>query len=59
MMASYKDIAERYPIVSIKDPFDQDHWDAYTERVAEMDTERGLLRWADGKDGREERGIGK
>ena len=25
----------RYPLVSIEDPFDQDHWDAYTEIVKE------------------------
>eukprot|EP00931_Biecheleriopsis_adriatica_P080043 TRINITY_DN533_c0_g1_i1.p1 TRINITY_DN533_c0_g1~~TRINITY_DN533_c0_g1_i1.p1 ORF type:complete len:501 (+),score=141.49 TRINITY_DN533_c0_g1_i1:51-1553(+) len=36
LMAFYKDIASRYPIVSIEDPFDQDHWDAYTEMVQEM-----------------------
>jgi len=33
MMAFYKDICERYPIVSIEDPFDQDDWEAYTEMV--------------------------
>jgi len=36
LMDFYKDIVARYPIVSIEDPFDQDHWDAYTEMVAEM-----------------------
>jgi len=36
MMEFYKGIVEKYPIVSIEDPFDQDHWDAYTELVAEM-----------------------
>lgn len=38
LMAFYSDIASRYPIVSIEDPFDQDHWDAYTEMVQEMGT---------------------
>mmetsp|Transcript_89452 Transcript_89452/g.253428 ORF Transcript_89452/g.253428 Transcript_89452/m.253428 type:complete len:511 (+) Transcript_89452:361-1893(+) len=36
MMAFYQDIVDRYPIVSIEDPFDQDHWDAYTEMVEQM-----------------------
>jgi len=36
MMEWYKGIVSKYPIVSIEDPFDQDHWDAYTEMVAEM-----------------------
>jgi len=36
MMEFYKDIATRYPIVSIEDPFDQDHWEAYTEMVQRM-----------------------
>merc|ERR1711988_14589 len=33
MIDFYEDITSRYPIVSIEDPFDQDHWDAYTEMV--------------------------
>eukprot|EP00933_Yihiella_yeosuensis_P047884 TRINITY_DN4386_c0_g2_i1.p1 TRINITY_DN4386_c0_g2~~TRINITY_DN4386_c0_g2_i1.p1 ORF type:complete len:526 (+),score=151.32 TRINITY_DN4386_c0_g2_i1:67-1578(+) len=36
LMAFYNDIVSRYPIVSIEDPFDQDHWDAYTEMVEQM-----------------------
>lgn len=36
MMDFYKEICSKYPIVSIEDPFDQDHWDAYREMVAEM-----------------------
>jgi len=36
MMAFYKDIVAKYPIVSIEDPFDQDHWSAYTEIVSTM-----------------------
>jgi len=36
MMAFYKDIISKYPIVSIEDPFDQDHWEGYTEIVKEM-----------------------
>lgn len=36
MMAFYKDIVAKYPIVSIEDPWDQDHWTAYTEIVNEM-----------------------
>jgi len=31
MIAFYKDIAARYPLVSIEDPFDQDDWEAWTE----------------------------
>merc|ERR1712129_53247 len=36
MLDFYKAMAAKYPIVSIEDPFDQDHWEAYTEMVAEM-----------------------
>eukprot|EP00445_Apocalathium_hangoei_P039059 CAMPEP_0203963632 /NCGR_PEP_ID=MMETSP0359-20131031/93535_1 /ASSEMBLY_ACC=CAM_ASM_000338 /TAXON_ID=268821 /ORGANISM="Scrippsiella Hangoei, Strain SHTV-5" /LENGTH=498 /DNA_ID=CAMNT_0050899573 /DNA_START=64 /DNA_END=1560 /DNA_ORIENTATION=+ len=36
MMQFYKDICAKYPIVSIEDPFDQDHWEAYTEIVKEL-----------------------
>lgn len=36
MMDFYKDIVSKYPIVSIEDPFDQDHWEAYTEMVEAM-----------------------
>jgi len=36
MMTFYKDIVDRYPIVSIEDPFDQDDWDAYSEIVGLM-----------------------
>jgi len=36
MMAFYKDIVDRYPIISIEDPFDQDDWDAYSDMVAQM-----------------------
>jgi len=36
MMEFYKDIAAKYPIVSIEDPFDQDDWEAYTEMVEAM-----------------------
>jgi len=36
LMAFYQEISSKYPIVSIEDPFDQDHWDAYTEMTAEM-----------------------
>lgn len=27
----YKEMAKRYPIISIEDPFDQDDWDAWTK----------------------------
>ena len=30
----YKDLAKKYPIVSIEDPFDQDDWKNYTEFTA-------------------------
>ncbi|EDO08355.1 putative enolase (2-phosphoglycerate dehydratase) [Babesia bovis T2Bo] len=30
MVAYYKDLCQKYPIVSIEDPFDQDDWEAYT-----------------------------
>lgn len=36
MMQFYKDIVAKYPIASIEDPWDQDHWEAYTEMVQEM-----------------------
>lgn len=28
-MNLYKGFVEKYPIESIEDPFDQDHWDQY------------------------------
>jgi enolase len=36
LLEFYKDIASKYPIVSIEDPFDQDDWDGYSEMVAQM-----------------------
>jgi len=36
MMDWYGEMAKKYPIVSIEDPFDQDHWEAYTEMTALM-----------------------
>jgi len=36
MMTFYKDMVAKYPIVSIEDPFDQDHWSAYSEMVDVM-----------------------
>jgi len=36
LVAFYKDIASRFPIVSIEDPFDQDDWEAYTGLVEEL-----------------------
>jgi enolase len=36
MMDWYEAMSNKYPIVSIEDPFDQDHWDAYTEMVERM-----------------------
>lgn len=30
----YLDFVKTYPIVSIEDPFDQDHWDAWTAITA-------------------------
>eukprot|EP00930_Biecheleria_cincta_P052631 TRINITY_DN378_c0_g1_i1.p1 TRINITY_DN378_c0_g1~~TRINITY_DN378_c0_g1_i1.p1 ORF type:complete len:510 (-),score=118.49 TRINITY_DN378_c0_g1_i1:205-1734(-) len=36
LMAFYSEIASKYPIVSIEDPFDQDDWDGYAEMVQEM-----------------------
>eukprot|EP00605_Chrysophyceae_sp_TOSAG23-4_P002073 GSChrysophyteH1.ASY1.ANO1.2294.1 assembled CDS len=32
--ALYRDLSEKYPIVSIEDPFDQDDWDNYTAFTA-------------------------
>lgn len=32
----YKDLSEKYPIVSIEDPFDQDDWENYTAMTAAM-----------------------
>lgn len=31
MKAFYEDMASKYPIISIEDPFDQDDWDAYAQ----------------------------
>merc|ERR1712187_318207 len=36
LLEFYKEIAGKYPIVSIEDPFDQDDWDGYSEMVAQM-----------------------
>mmetsp|Transcript_96619 Transcript_96619/g.255175 ORF Transcript_96619/g.255175 Transcript_96619/m.255175 type:complete len:534 (-) Transcript_96619:170-1771(-) len=36
MAAYYMEWFKKYPFVSIEDPFDQDHWDAYTEMVEMM-----------------------
>jgi enolase len=32
----YKQMAEKYPIISIEDPFDQDDWTAWTKFTADM-----------------------
>lgn len=34
MKAFYEDMASKYPIISIEDPFDQDDWDSYAEMTA-------------------------
>ncbi|KAK9501811.1 hypothetical protein O3M35_012474 [Rhynocoris fuscipes] len=31
LMSLYKEFIDEFPIVSIEDPFDQDHWDAWTK----------------------------
>mmetsp|Transcript_39100 Transcript_39100/g.99286 ORF Transcript_39100/g.99286 Transcript_39100/m.99286 type:complete len:159 (+) Transcript_39100:1-477(+) len=36
MIEYYKIWLQKYPLVSIEDPFDQDHWEAYTEIVKEL-----------------------
>ncbi|GFE53404.1 enolase [Babesia ovis] len=36
MVAYYKDLCNKYPIVSIEDPFDQDDWEAYKMLTAEI-----------------------
>jgi len=35
MKAFYEDLASKYPIISIEDPFDQDDWDSYAQLTAE------------------------
>lgn len=35
MKAFYEDLATKYPIVSIEDPFDQDDWETYTAFTSE------------------------
>jgi len=35
-IALYKSMADKYPIVSIEDPFDQDDFEAYTKMTALM-----------------------
>ena len=32
----YKQMVEKYPVVSIEDPFDQDDWEAYSKMTSEM-----------------------
>jgi len=34
----YKSMVEKYPVISIEDPFDQDDWPAYTKMTASMPT---------------------
>jgi len=36
LIAFYKDIIDRYPIVTIEDPFDQDDWDNWSKFCAEV-----------------------
>ena len=40
MKTFYEDLASKYPIISIEDPFDQDDWDSYatltTEGIAQI-----------------------
>lgn len=33
----YKEFIKEYPIVSIEDPFDQDHWEAWSALTASTD----------------------
>jgi enolase len=35
----YKDLAKKYPIVSIEDPFDQDDWESYSKFTADIGTD--------------------
>lgn len=35
LLEMYQDFIKNYPIVSIEDPFDQDHWEAWTKMTAE------------------------
>lgn len=35
MATFYKELASKYPIISIEDPFDQDDWEAYQQLTAE------------------------
>ncbi|AFZ81545.1 enolase, putative [Theileria equi strain WA] len=36
MVAYYKELCEKYPIVSIEDPFDQDDWECYNKLTSEI-----------------------
>jgi len=36
MQALYKSMVDKYPVISIEDPFDQDDWDAYTKMTADL-----------------------
>ncbi|GBE58767.1 enolase [Babesia ovata] len=36
MVAYYKELCQKYPIVSIEDPFDQDDWESYKMLTAEI-----------------------
>ena len=35
----YKEMIEKYPVVSIEDAFDQDDWDAWTKMNAALNTQ--------------------
>eukprot|EP00980_Cylindrotheca_fusiformis_P013248 scaffold3373_cov137-Cylindrotheca_fusiformis.AAC.8 len=39
MIALYKDLIDKYPIVTIEDPFDQDDWTNWSKIVAEVGTD--------------------
>eukprot|EP00747_Dinoflagellata_sp_TGD_P157687 gnl/TRDRNA2_/TRDRNA2_177760_c0_seq1.p1 gnl/TRDRNA2_/TRDRNA2_177760_c0~~gnl/TRDRNA2_/TRDRNA2_177760_c0_seq1.p1 ORF type:complete len:594 (+),score=142.44 gnl/TRDRNA2_/TRDRNA2_177760_c0_seq1:72-1853(+) len=43
MIAFYKEIIAKYPIVSIEDPFDQDDWPAWSELVKDVGTETQIV----------------
>ena len=36
LTAMYKDFTEKYPVISIEDPFDQDAWDAFSQITLAM-----------------------
>ena len=43
LTALYMEFIKEFPVVSIEDPFDQDHWDAWTSMTAATPIQASVL----------------